>query len=119
VIRGKKNGTAVIDAPRVASVPLRWQNATISRIAENTPRIKSFFFRLSQPFAIRAGQHVDIRLTAADGYRAERSYSIASGPEDLGELELAIERVDSGEVSSFFHDVDRARVVARIGTNLG
>jgi ferredoxin-NADP reductase len=95
----------VIDASRVTSVPLRWQNAVITRIVEDTPRIKSFFFRLPLPFAFRAGQHVDVRLTAADGYRAERSYSIASAPEAGGELELAIEQVDDGEVSSFFHEV--------------
>ena len=69
--------------------PLRWQDGVITRIVENTPRIKSFFFRLPEPFAFQAGQHVDIRLTAADGYRAERSYSIASAPEDGGDLELA------------------------------
>lgn len=98
----------MIDAPQLASVPLRWQDAVITRIVENTPRIKSFFFTLRQPFAFRAGQHVDIRLTAADGYRAERSYSIASGPEDGGELELTIEKVDNGEISSFFHEIAMA-----------
>jgi ferredoxin-NADP reductase len=87
---------------------LRWQDAVIGRIVETTPRIKSFFFTLPKPFAFQAGQHVDIRLTAADGYRAERSYSIASAPEDTGELELAIERIDDGEVSSYFHDVAMA-----------
>ena len=46
-----------------------------------------------------AGQHVDVRLTAEDGYQAQRSYSIASAPED-GELSLTIERIDDGEVSS-------------------
>jgi ferredoxin-NADP reductase len=95
----------VIEGPRVAAVPLRWQDAVISRIVDDTPNIRSFFFMLPDPFAFRAGQHVDIRLTATDGYRAERSYSIASAPEDARELELAIEKVDNGEVSSFFHDV--------------
>ena len=95
----------MIEAPRATPVPLRWQDAVIGRIVENTPGIKNFFFTLSKPFAFQAGQHVDIRLTAADGYRAERSYSIASAPEDAGELELAIEKVTDGEVSSFFHDV--------------
>jgi ferredoxin-NADP reductase len=95
----------VIDKPRAAPVPVRWQDAVITRIVDRTPRIKSFFLLLSHPFALRAGQHVDIRLTASDGYRAERSYSVASAPEDSGELELAIEKVDQGEVSSFFHDI--------------
>ncbi len=107
------------DAPRVAPVTLRWQDATITRIVENTPRIKSFFFRLPQSLRIQAGQHVDIRLTAADGYRAERSYSIASGPEDKGDLELAIEKVDNGEVSSFFHDVARAGDIIELRGPIG
>src|SRR5205814_387905 len=51
----------------------------------------------------RAGQHVDIRLTAEDGYQAERSYSIASGPDD-GRLELTVERIDDGEVSPYLVD---------------
>lgn len=52
----------------------------------------------------RAGQHVDIRLTAPDGYQAERSYSIASAP-NAERIELAIERLDDGEVSAYFHEV--------------
>jgi ferredoxin-NADP reductase len=84
---------------------LRWQQAKITAIVPDTPRIKSFFFELSRPFAFSPGQHVDVRLTAPDGYQAERSYSIASAPETAGGLELAIERLDDGEVSPFFHDV--------------
>lgn len=105
VIRGKRNVTRVIEGLPTVPAPLRWQDAVISRIDENTPRIKNLFFELSSPFTLRAGQHVDVRLTAPEGYRAERSYSIASAPEDVGELELAIERITDGEVSSFFHDV--------------
>jgi ferredoxin-NADP reductase len=60
---------------------------------------------LPQPFIHRAGQHVDLRLTAPDGYQAIRSYSIASAPSHSGEIELAIERLEDGEVSPFFHDV--------------
>ena len=84
---------------------LRWQQAKITAIVPQTPRIKSFYFELARPFAFRAGQHVDVRLTAPDGYQAERSYSIASAPEMQSRLELAIERLDDGEVSPFFHDV--------------
>ena len=51
------------------------------------------------------GQHFDVRLTAPDGYRAQRSYSIASSPLDEGEVELTIDRLDEGEVSGYFHDV--------------
>jgi ferredoxin-NADP reductase len=52
-----------------------------------------------------AGQHYDVRLTAPDGYQAERSYSIASSPQDRGEIELTIDRLADGEVSPYFHDV--------------
>jgi ferredoxin-NADP reductase len=51
------------------------------------------------------GQHYDVRLTAPDGYRAQRSYSIASSPLDTGEIELTIDRLEDGEVSPYFHDV--------------
>jgi ferredoxin-NADP reductase len=83
----------------------RWQTATVVEITARTPRIKSFIVTPRQPFAFRAGQHVDLRLTAPDGYRAMRSYSIASSPDHDGRIELAIERLDNGEVSPFFHDV--------------
>lgn len=86
---------------------MRWQTATIAAIEHDTPRVSSFWFRPSEPFAFRAGQHVDIRLTAPDGYRAQRSYSIASAPEHSEAIELTIERLDDGEVSPFFHEVAR------------
>jgi len=82
-----------------------WQVATITRIEKRTPRVTSFWFHPSRPFVHRAGQHVDVRLTAPDGYQARRSYSVASAPEAKAGIELAIERLDDGEVSPFFHDV--------------
>lgn len=82
-----------------------WQTVTIRRIERRTPRVTSFFLQPSRPFAYRAGQHVDVRLTAPDGYQARRSYSIASAPEAGETIELAIERLDDGEVSPFFHDI--------------
>lgn len=88
-----------------AAVQSPWQAATIARIEKRTPRVTSFFLSPSRPLAHRAGQHVDIRLTAPDGYQARRSYSIASAPEAGAAIELAIERLDDGEVSPFFHDV--------------
>jgi ferredoxin-NADP reductase len=51
------------------------------------------------------GQHYDVRLTAEDGYRAQRSYSVASSPLDAGGIELTIDRLADGEVSPYFHDV--------------
>lgn len=82
-----------------------WQSCVIERIVQQTPSIKSFFLRLSTPFAHIAGQHVDVRLTAPDGYSAMRSYSIASAAISSPIIELAIERLPDGEVSSFFHEV--------------
>lgn len=84
---------------------IRWQSCAIVEITERTPAIKSFFFRLSEPFSYTAGQHVDVRLTAPNGYIAMRSYSIASAPGPSDVIELAVERLADGEVSPFFHDV--------------
>ena len=83
----------------------RWQSCAIVEIATRTPAIKSFFLRLSETFDYTAGQHVDVRLIAPNGYTAMRSYSIASAPSDSKVIELAIERLPDGEVSPFFHDV--------------
>ena len=82
-----------------------WQKSVVERIVQQTPAIKSFSLRLGNPFTHVAGQHVDVRLTAPDGYMAMRSYSIASPPDGSGIVELAIERLPDGEVSPFFHDV--------------
>jgi glycine betaine catabolism B len=82
-----------------------WQTCVIAEIVQQTPTIKSFFLRVAEPLNHVAGQHVDIRLTAPDGYVAMRSYSIASSRDVSGLIELAIERLPDGEVSSFFHDV--------------
>lgn len=95
-------------APLSGAPPVRWQAATITKIVRQTPRVISFFFRPATPFSWRPGQHADVRLTAPDGYTAQRSYSIANVPENGEEIELAIERLDDGEVSSFFHDVAAA-----------
>src|ERR1700682_827513 len=92
-----------LDAPFAAQT--RWQVAVIDRIISRTPRVISVFLRVSLGPKV-AGQHVDVRLTAPDGYQAERSYSIASAPGTEG-IELAIERVEDGEVWAYFHDVAR------------
>src|SRR5919204_2388789 len=84
---------------------LKWQIATVAAIREETPRVKSFALRLPEWMAHRPGQHYDVRLTAPDGYQAERSYSIASAPERRGLVELTVERIDDGEVSPYLHEV--------------
>jgi len=85
--------------------PGRWQLATVTAIKRETPRVKSFRFRLPMWMPHLPGQHYDVRLTAPDGYRAQRSYSIASSPLEEGEIELTVDRLDDGEVSAYFHDV--------------
>jgi ferredoxin-NADP reductase len=83
----------------------RWQIATVERIKVETPRAKSFLLRIPDWTPHLPGQHYDVRLTAPDGYQAQRSYSVASSPLDEGEIELTIDRLDDGEVSPYFHDV--------------
>jgi ferredoxin-NADP reductase len=83
----------------------RWQEAVIERVVHQTPRVTSIFLR-SALGSYQAGQHVDVRLTAPDGYQAERSYSIASAP-GADSIELAIERLEGGEISPYFHEVAR------------
>jgi ferredoxin-NADP reductase len=85
--------------------PGRWQLATVTSIKEETPRVKSFRFSLPMWMPHLPGQHYDVRLTAPDGYRAQRSYSVASSPLDEGSVELTIDRLADGEVSPYFHDV--------------
>jgi ferredoxin-NADP reductase len=85
--------------------PGRWQIGTVTRIKRETPRVKSFRVELPMWMPHLPGQHYDVRLTAPDGYRAQRSYSVASSPLDEGEIELTIDRLDGGEVSPYFHDV--------------
>jgi len=87
---------------------IRWQKVTISKIEKRTRSVTSFFFTPEKPFSFRAGQHVEVRLTAPDGYHAQRAYSIASAPENHDSIELAIEKLETGEVSPFFHEVAQA-----------
>ncbi len=85
--------------------PGRWQIGTVTSIKPETPRVKSFRIEVPMWMPHLPGQHYDVRLTAPDGYRAQRSYSIASSPLDEGEIELTIDRLEDGEVSPYFHDV--------------
>jgi ferredoxin-NADP reductase len=82
-----------------------WRPATIVALERLTPRVLGVRLQpdVWRPFL--PGQHVDVQLTAPDGYRAHRAYSIASPPGDAPTLELVVEHLDEGEVSGWFHDV--------------
>ena len=82
---------------------LTWQLGTVLELVDETPRARSIVLDVPDWPGHRAGQHVDVRLTAEDGYQAQRSYSIASAPED-DELVLTVERLEDGEVSSYLVD---------------
>ena len=81
-----------------------WQDATVIAIRDETPTVKTFELRLDRPTPYVAGQHFVVRLTAPDGYTAQRSYSVASPPGDATRIELTVERLAGGEVSTFLHD---------------
>ena len=83
---------------------LTWQVADVARTVEETPRVRTIVFDAPEWAGHQAGQHVDVRLTADDGYQAQRSYSIAS-PSDGSRVELTVERLDDGEVSPYLTDV--------------
>jgi ferredoxin-NADP reductase len=82
---------------------LNWQLGTVVDLADETPHVRSIVLDLPDWPGHRAGQHVDVRLTAEDGYQAQRSYSIASSPED-GQVVLTVEVLDDGEVSPYLAD---------------
>ena len=103
--------------PAVPGAPSSWQQAVIERVLPQTERVRSYFLQAALPRHV-AGQHVDIRLTAPDGYQAQRSYSLASAP-GSDTVELAIERLDDGEVSPYFHEVARAGDVIEIRGPIG
>src|SRR3989440_3031526 len=80
---------------------LTWQLGEVVATQGETTRAKSITLALPTWMGHRAGQHVDVRLTAEDGYQAERSYSIASPPEEQPHVTLTVERLDDGEVSPY------------------
>jgi ferredoxin-NADP reductase len=98
---------------------LEWQIATVKSIQQETQGVKTFTLELPNWIQHKAGQHYDVRLTAPDGYQAQRSYSIASEPGRSGEIDLTVELIDDGEVSSYFHEVlvagDQVEVRGPIG----
>jgi ferredoxin-NADP reductase len=83
--------------------PIVWRLATVADVVPETPRTRTLVLDVPSWPGHRAGQHVDVRLTAEDGYQAERSYSIASAPENV-QVGLTVERLDDGEVSPYLTD---------------
>ena len=99
--------------PPAGGARREWVTATVVGLRDETARMRTFRLRLPTPLAHVPGQHLTVRLTAPDGYTAQRSYSIASAPGDgcelaelaeLAELELMVERLEDGEVSAYLHD---------------
>jgi len=88
----------------VAAPRAGWQSATLRDKRTETDRAATLHLLTDAWPGHRAGQHVDVRLTADDGYQAQRSYSIASPPEDDGDVALTVERLDDGEVSPYLVD---------------
>jgi ferredoxin-NADP reductase len=99
-------GAAVLER-LTAPAPLVWRTATVREAVTETPRARTLVLDVPGWPGHRAGQHVDVRLTAEDGYQAQRSYSIASAPEDPS-VALTVELVDDGEVSPYLVEEVRA-----------
>jgi ferredoxin-NADP reductase len=91
----------------------------VKALHQETKSVKTLTLALPDWTPHRPGQHYDVRLTAADGYSTQRSYSIASEPERAGEIDITVERIPDGEVSAFLDDVvkigDRFEVRGPIG----
>jgi ferredoxin-NADP reductase len=110
--RGVSSGTLVTREPGGGSVPslapqIAWRLATVVDVVTETPRARTLVLDVPDWPGHRAGQHVDVRLTADDGYQAQRSFSIASPPEDA-RIALTVQRLEDGEVSPYLTDVLRA-----------
>ena len=83
---------------------LTWHLSRVVKATHETPRAKTLALEVPDWPGHTAGQHVDVRLTAPDGYQARRSYSIASAPEDAPQVALTVERIEAGEVSPYLVD---------------
>ncbi|SDQ49102.1 FAD-binding oxidoreductase [Quadrisphaera sp. DSM 44207] len=90
--------------PPVGGARRPWQHCRVVAVRPETPHARTLRLALPVWNPHAPGQHYVVRLTAPDGYRAERSYSVASPPEDAGHIELTVERLADGEVSPHLHD---------------
>ena len=90
-----------------APSPVRWRLGAVLDVIEETPHAKTIVLEVPDWPGHIAGQHVDIRLTAEDGYQTERTYSIGSPPEQ-STVELIVQRIDDGEVSPYLTEELRA-----------
>jgi ferredoxin-NADP reductase len=90
----------------------------VREVAAETPRARTITLEVAEWPGHRAGQHVDVRLTAEDGYQAERSYSIASAPE-LDVLQITVELIEDGEVSPYLVEELRPRDVFEVRGPIG
>jgi ferredoxin-NADP reductase len=97
----------VSSATRATDRIIAWRPAEIREVIRETPTAATLVLDVAGWPGHRAGQHLDVRLTAEDGYRAQRSYSVASAPEDAVAA-ITVERLDNGEVSPYL--VDDAQV---------
>ena len=86
---------------------LTWQTATVGAVTDETASVRTISLSVPDWAGHRAGQHLDVRLTADDGYQAERSYSIASAPGEP--VAITVERLDDGEVSPYLTEDAAAR----------
>jgi ferredoxin-NADP reductase len=113
------SATPAIEERAAEPFVFHWYPAEVAAITAMTPTVKSVRLRCPLAGRQRAGQHVDVRLTAEDGYRASRSYSVASAPDGSDTIELLVEGLPDGEVSGWFFDTaeigDRLEVRGPIG----
>src|SRR3954447_24055604 len=105
---GRRSATTIAETPGLNSAirATDWRVATVAAIVPETPRAATLTLEVPGWDGHRAGQHLDVRLTAEDGYRAQRSYSIGSAPED-GRPMITVEELADGEVSPWFVQVAR------------
>jgi ferredoxin-NADP reductase len=108
----------VSSAIRATDRIIAWRPAEIREVIRETPTAATLVLDVRGWPGHRAGQHVDVRLTADDGYRAQRSYSIASAPEDAVAA-ITVERLENGEVSPYLVDDARAGDMVEIRGPVG